>query len=153
MKCKSDRCKIWCRIFVLKVFVRSIWTVKGQKLSLFYSETRSFSQGFSPEAFIVYSEGSRISVRISHTNFSFFKDPPKCPLKVGVSEVRKVCQTHRFEAKAYLSSSYEVKKICPTASAQTVQFSRSRQKIGPRGLGTPHDMQEWVGKFGPTDQN
>ena len=80
------------------------------------------------DAFIVMKRGSHISVRISQTNFSCFTDPPKCPLKVGVFEVRKVCQTHRFEVKAYLSSSYEVKKFCATASAQTVQFSRSRQK-------------------------
>ena len=35
MECKSDRREISCGILVLKVFVRSIWTVKGQKMSLF----------------------------------------------------------------------------------------------------------------------
>ena len=43
LKCKSDRREISCGILVLKLFVRSIWTVEGQKMSLFYSETRSFS--------------------------------------------------------------------------------------------------------------
>ena len=32
LKCKSDRREISCGILVLKVFVRSIWTVEGQKI-------------------------------------------------------------------------------------------------------------------------